>query len=134
MYGGAATQVRASVGLTGTFEVRVVLHQGSLLNLYLLNIVMDAITERVREQSPWTMLFADDIGVCGETREGLEGRLERWREELESRRLKISRSKIEYMCCSLQNQLNDIHFLDEIVKKTEKFKCLGSCVEEKEEL
>ena len=49
MYEGAGTQVRTSVGLTEEFEVGVGLHQGSSLSPYLFNIVMDVITERVRE-------------------------------------------------------------------------------------
>ncbi|XP_068247897.1 uncharacterized protein [Palaemon carinicauda] len=95
---------------------------------------MDAITERVRGQSPWTMLFTDDIVLCDKTRERLEGKLERWREELESRGLNISRTKTEYMCCNSQNQLNDIHLLGEIVKTTEEFKYLRLYVEESAEL
>ncbi|XP_068235473.1 uncharacterized protein [Palaemon carinicauda] len=95
---------------------------------------MDVIIERVSEQSSWTMPFADDIVLCDEIREGLERKLEIWREELESRGLKISRTKTKYMCCSLQNQLNYIHLLGEIVKRTEKFKYLGSYVEETAEL
>ncbi|XP_068227938.1 tigger transposable element-derived protein 1-like [Palaemon carinicauda] len=35
------------------------------------------IKDIVREQSPCTMLLAEDIALCDETREGLEGKLER---------------------------------------------------------
>ncbi|XP_068214332.1 uncharacterized protein [Palaemon carinicauda] len=95
---------------------------------------MGVITERLREQSLRTMLFADDIVLCDETREGLEVKLERWREELEIRVLKISKTKAEYMCCNPQYQLDDIYLLGEIVNWTEKFKYLGSYVEETAEL
>ena len=101
---------------------------------YLFNIIMDVVTEGVREHAPWSMLFADDIILCDETREGLERKLERWREELEGRGLKISRAKTEYMCCNSRNQLHELHLLGEIVKRTEKFKYLGSYVEETAEL
>ena len=80
------------------------------------------------------MLFADDIVLCDETKEGLERKLERWREELEMRGLKISRTKTEYMCCNPRNQVDDIHLQGKIVKRTEKFKYLGSFVEETSEL
>ncbi|XP_068222145.1 uncharacterized protein [Palaemon carinicauda] len=89
MYEGAGTQIRTSVGFTETFGVGVWLHQGSSLSPYLFNIVIDVITERVREQSPRTKLFADDIVLCDETREELEGKLEIWKEKLESRGLKV---------------------------------------------
>ncbi|XP_068238484.1 uncharacterized protein [Palaemon carinicauda] len=95
---------------------------------------MDVITERVMEQSPWTMLFAEDIVICDETREGLEGKLERWGEEWENRGQKVIRTNTENMCCNRQNQLKDINLLGEIVKRTEKFKYLVLYVEETAEL
>ena len=110
MYEGAYTQVRSSVGLTKEFEIGVGLHQGSSLSPYLFNIKMDVVTEGVREHAPWSMLFADDIILCDETREGLERKLERWREELEGRGLKISRTKTECMCCNSRNQFHELHY------------------------
>ncbi|KAK3509752.1 hypothetical protein QTP70_008387 [Hemibagrus guttatus] len=43
-------------------------------------IVMDQLSEEVRQESPWTMMFADDIVICSESREQVEENLERWRE------------------------------------------------------
>ena len=37
---------------------------------------MDRITDEVRREPPWTMLFADDIVICEETGEEVEQRLE----------------------------------------------------------
>jgi len=45
------------------------------------------------------MLLADDIVLVDETREGVNGKLERWRHALESRGFRISRSKTEYLYC-----------------------------------
>ena len=87
MYEGACTPVRTIVGLTEEFEEGVGLHQGLSLSPYLLNIVMDVITEGVREHAPWSMLFGDDIILCDEANKGLERKLERWRDELEDRGL-----------------------------------------------
>ncbi|KAK3549835.1 hypothetical protein QTP86_015294 [Hemibagrus guttatus] len=37
------------------------------------------LSEEVRQESPWTMMFADDIVICSESREQVEENLERWR-------------------------------------------------------
>ncbi|KAK3545622.1 hypothetical protein QTP70_008560 [Hemibagrus guttatus] len=38
--------------------------------------VMDQLSEEVRQESPWTMMFADDIVICSESREQVEENLE----------------------------------------------------------
>ena len=48
---------------------------------------------------PWCMLFADDVVLIDETREGVNAKLEQWRDVLESIGFTISRTKIEYMEC-----------------------------------
>ncbi|KAK3559742.1 hypothetical protein QTP86_019367 [Hemibagrus guttatus] len=48
-------------------------------------VVMDQLSEEVRQESPWTMMFADDIVLCSESREQVEENLERWRFALERR-------------------------------------------------
>ena len=45
------------------------LYQGSALTRLLLAVIMDRITDEVKRELPWTMLFADDIVICEETRE-----------------------------------------------------------------
>ena len=91
-------EVRCAVGKTSPFEVEVGVHQGSALSPFVFARVMDHLTEEVRREAPWNMLFADDVVLVNETREGVEEELERWREALESRGLKVSRAKTEYMC------------------------------------
>ncbi|KAK3537205.1 hypothetical protein QTP70_002607 [Hemibagrus guttatus] len=56
-------------------------------------VVMDQLSEEVRQESPWTMMFADDIVICSESREQLEENLERWRFALERRGMKVSRTR-----------------------------------------
>ncbi|KAK3530793.1 hypothetical protein QTP70_002820 [Hemibagrus guttatus] len=92
------TVVRCAVGQTEEFKVEVGLHQGSALSPFLFAIVMDQLSEEVRQESPWTMMFADDIVICSESREQVEEYLERWRFARERRGMKVSRSKTEYMC------------------------------------
>ena len=95
MYDGARTAVRSSTGLTEEFEVGVGLHQGSALSPFLFATVMDKLTEEIRTESPWDMMFADDIVLCREDRRQLQEVLEVWRNALEKRGLKVSRSKTE---------------------------------------
>ncbi|KAK3510341.1 hypothetical protein QTP70_004927 [Hemibagrus guttatus] len=93
MYERSRTVVRCAVGQTEEFNVEVGLHQGSALSPFLFAIVMDQLSEEVRQESPWTMMFADDIVFCSESREQVEENLERWRFVLERRGMKVSHSK-----------------------------------------
>ncbi|KAK3534387.1 hypothetical protein QTP86_014424, partial [Hemibagrus guttatus] len=77
MYERSRTVVRCAVGQTEEFKVEVGLHQGSALSPFLFAIVMDQLSEEVRQESPWTMMFADDIVICSESREQVEENQER---------------------------------------------------------
>ena len=89
-------QLRCSVGMTEGFKVEVGLHQGSALSPFLFAMVMDRLTDEVRQESPWNMLFADDIVIFSESKEQVERSLERY--ALERRGMKVSGSKTEYVC------------------------------------
>ncbi|KAK3548308.1 hypothetical protein QTP70_009576 [Hemibagrus guttatus] len=69
MYERSRTVVRCAVGQTEEFKVEAGLHQGSALSPFLFAIEMDQLSEEVRQESPWTMMFADDIVICSESRE-----------------------------------------------------------------
>ena len=97
MYEKSETMIRCAVGTTKSFQVKVGLHQGSALSPFLFAVIMDRITDEVRSEPRWTMLFAGDIVICEETREKVEQRLECWRYALE-RGMKVNRSKTEYLC------------------------------------
>ncbi|KAK3536246.1 hypothetical protein QTP86_000149 [Hemibagrus guttatus] len=58
---------------------------------------MDQLSEEVRQESPWTMMFADDIVICSESREQVEENLERWRFALERRGMKLRKPMVEKM-------------------------------------
>ncbi|KAK3554858.1 hypothetical protein QTP86_000893 [Hemibagrus guttatus] len=118
-----------SEGQTEEFKVEVGLHQGSALSPFLFAMVMDQLSEEVRQESPWTMMFADDIVICTESREQVEENLERWRFALERRGIKVSRSKTEYMCVNEREGSGTVRLQGEEVKKVEEFKYLGSTVQ-----
>ena len=97
MYDGATTTVRSAEGLTKKFKVCVGLHQGSALSPFLFAIIIDRLTEDIRKDTPWNILFADDIVLSRQNHRKLEEDLEIWRNALKKRRLKVSRSKTEYL-------------------------------------
>ncbi|KAK3530873.1 hypothetical protein QTP70_003620 [Hemibagrus guttatus] len=129
MYERSRTVVRCAVGQTEEFNVEVGLHQGSALSPFLFAIVMDQLSEEVRQESPWTMMFADDIVICSESRKQVEENLERWRFALERRGMKVSRSKTEYMCVNEREGSGTVRLQGEEVKKVQEFKYLGSTVQ-----
>ena len=97
MYDGATTTVRSAAGLTEEFKTGVGLHQGSALSPFLFAVIMDKLTENIRKNAPWAMLFADDIVLSKQNHRELEDDLKICRNALERRGLKVSRSKTEYL-------------------------------------
>ena len=131
MYEGSKTEVRCAVETTESFEIKFGLHQGSLLSPFLFAVIMDRLTDEVRREPPWTMLFANDIVICEETREAVEQRLESWRYALERRGMKISRSKTEYLCINGGNEKETVKMDNTKVPRVKEFKYLGSMVQER---
>ena len=88
MYDGATTTVRSAAGLANKFKVGVGLHQDSALSPFLFAIIIDRLTEDIKKNAPWDMLFADDIVLCRQNHRELEEDLEIWRNALDRRRRK----------------------------------------------
>ncbi|KAM3252103.1 hypothetical protein P3L10_006173 [Capsicum annuum] len=138
MYDGAKTQVRTAGGDSEHFTVLTGLHQGSTLSPFLFALVMDVLTRRIQGEVPWCMLFADDVVLIDETRGGVNDKLEVWRQTLESKGFRVSRSKTEYVEC----KFNDVRRENEVVVKLESqeickrdsFKYLGSVIQSNGEI
>ena len=75
MYDGAKTQVRTVGGDSDHFPVMMGLHQGSALNPFLFALVMNILTRHIQGDVLWCMLFADDIVLIDETRDGVNAQL-----------------------------------------------------------
>ncbi|MCI4385399.1 hypothetical protein PGIGA_G00049990 [Pangasianodon gigas] len=129
MYERSRTVARCAVDQTEEFKVEVGLHQGLALSPFLFAMVMDQLSEEVRQESPCTMMFADDIVICSESREQVEENLERWRFALERRGMKVSHSKTEHMCVNEREGSGTVRLQGEEVKKVQEFKYLGSTVQ-----
>ena len=63
MYEESETVIRCAVGTAESFKVKIGLHQGLALSQFLFAVIMDGLTDKVRREPSWTMLFADDIVV-----------------------------------------------------------------------
>ena len=122
--------VRCAVQTTESFKVKVGLHQESALNPFLFAVIMDRLTDEVKREPLWTMLFADDIVICKETRKEVEQRLKFWRYALEKRKVKINRSKTEYLCIGGGDDDETVKMEDTKVPRVKEFKYLGSTVQE----
>ena len=88
--------MRGAAGLTEEFKVGVGFHQGSALRPFPLAIIIAKLTENIRKDSPWDMLFPDDIVLSGQNHRKREDDLEIGRNVLERRGLNVIRSKTEY--------------------------------------
>ena len=106
MYDRAITIVKTMIRETSEFSITVGLHQGSALSLYLFALGLDELTKHIQDDIPWCMLFADDIVLIDETKSGVNAKLDVWREVLESKGFKISRTKTEYIKCNFSRSKN----------------------------
>ena len=134
MYTGCRTKVRTVAGESSKFNVEVGLHQGFALSPYLFLILMDVLTERVRKEAPESMLFADDIVLCGDKDVDMTEYLESWRKALEERGMRVSRPKTQFMEFSFEQNTQgnrpQVQILGEEVERVTHFKYLGTSIEE----
>jgi len=138
MYDGVRTRVRTLVGDTGDFPIDTGLHQGSQLSPFLFTVVMDELTREIQDEIPWCMLFTDDIALIDEIRDGVNTKLEWWRDTLEAKGFRLSRSKTEYLHCHFSAEeggvANEIAIEGVVIPRVEKFKYLGSIIHEDREI
>ena len=107
--------------------------RGLAFSPFLLAVIIDRITDQVRREPLWTMLFTDNIVICKEIRE-VERRLECWRHALERRRMKVNRLKTEwrkrYLCVNGGNDKETVKMENTKVSRVKEFKYLGSTMQE----
>ena len=77
------------------------------------------------------MMFADDVVICNESREGVERELEKWRVTLEGWGMKVSRSKTAYMCVSgkKEEEKETIKMQGVAIARVSDFKYLGATLQ-----
>ena len=93
MYDKTSINIQTLVGMTKPFPVKVGLYQGSTLILFIFTVIMEEISKSVWETVLWCMLFVDDIILVAETKDEVNNNFKEWREVLEGKGLRISRTK-----------------------------------------
>jgi len=71
--------------LSDEFEVKVGVHQGSVLSPLLFIIVVEALSKSCRSGLPWELLYPDDLAIVAESEESLMEKIKNGR--------KVSRRK-----------------------------------------
>ncbi|KAL6587747.1 hypothetical protein OROMI_000725 [Orobanche minor] len=96
------------------------------------------IMDEFQNDVPWCMMFADDIVLIDETKVGVQQKLELWRDTLEARGFRLSRSKTEYMECRFSDnsdrEAERITFDGKVVHGSTFFRYLGSIIQKDGEL
>ena len=80
------------------------------------------------------MLFPKDIVLINETKEGVNTKLERWRDTLEAKDFRLSRSKTEYLHCRFSagegSAANEVAIEGAVIPRVNRFRYLGSIIQE----
>ena len=97
-YYEAKTAVKVEQGMSDEFEVKVGVHQGSVLSPFLFITVMQAVTKYAAEGLPWELLYADDLVLIAESEEELKRKMVTWKNEMEKKGLKVNIGKTKVMC------------------------------------
>jgi hypothetical protein len=78
------------------------------------------------------MLFADDVVLIDDSRIGVNQKLELWRQTLESKDFRLSRTKTEYMRCQFSGENSNDRYISldgRIVPMNDIFQYLGSMLQ-----
>ena len=95
MYTEAKTSVKTQDGPSDKFEVKVGLHQGSVLSPLLFVSVMEVITHEARTGLPWELLYADDL--IAKSEEELKEKIGKWKECMEAKGMRVNVGKTKVM-------------------------------------
>ena len=79
--------------LSEKFEVKVGMHQGSVLSPFLFAVVIDVVAEIAIEGALSKLQYADDLVLTSETIEGLRNKFLKWHETFMSKGLKVNLEK-----------------------------------------
>jgi hypothetical protein len=78
------------------------------------------------------MLFADNVVLVDESQTRVNRKLELWRQTLESKGFRVSRTKTKYMRCDFGNTTHEegeVSLEGQVVPKKDTFRYLGSMLQ-----
>ena len=105
MYANARSRVHVGEGYSEEFEVKVGVHQGSVLSPLIFIIVLEALSREFHSGVPWEDLYADDLVIIAESLEECVRRLLTWKEATEKKGLRVNAGKTKIMMCSTRLDL-----------------------------
>jgi hypothetical protein len=79
------SQVRTVAGSSEDFDITVGVHQESALSPLLYITVLEESTKECRGEGPWELLYADDLVLTAESREGVTDKFNGWKAGMEKR-------------------------------------------------
>ena len=99
MYNGAKSKVRVNGSYSNEFEVKVGVHQGSVLSPLLFIMVLEALSREFHTSFPWELLYVDDFVLIAETLDMLMEKWKLWKDNMENKGLRVNMGKTKVMIC-----------------------------------
>ena len=105
LYQNSSSKVRFAGDMSSKFPIGVGVHQGSALSPLLFKLVMEETTKECRRGDPWELLYADDLVLTADTKEGVEAIFNEWQSAMERRGLKVNVAKTKLLISGKENVL-----------------------------
>ena len=97
LYTEDCTIVRTNAGLSESLEVKVGLHQGTVLSSLLFSVVMNVVSSEARSRLPSELLYADDLVRIAPTMEQFGRRVTEWKASIPDKGLNVNAGKSKVM-------------------------------------
>jgi hypothetical protein len=94
---GQKTKVKVGKWMSEACNVKVGVHQGSVLSSFLFAIVMDVVCGDIMERLLFEILYADDLVLMADSMEELQLKFDRWKSVIERKGLKVNMGKTKVM-------------------------------------
>ena len=99
MYEDATTLVKLSGGVSKRFNVKVGVHQSSVLSPLLFIIILEALSRNFKVGLLMELFYADDLVLLAGTKEELVQKINTWKTGMEEKGLQVNVGKSKVMRC-----------------------------------